>query len=193
MAEGAEPPLGASRAEALLRHHPGGGWVKVEDVLEYIKTESDETWTFAEVIHAFKFDKKQRFALRGPAIPHSKFLEIPVWSYQIRANQGHSQEAVNNNPELATTAVSFFDPRPRPLLDDGEKDQTAARNGKPLEMQDEYPKRLSTGLDRRASAMAIVEQGFLVGGGPEVKSGKAHVIITSRTSHRVQVRSQGLS
>ena len=74
---------------------------------------------------------------------------------------------MSNNPELATaTAVSFFDPRPRPLLDDGEKDQTAARNGKPLEMQDEYPKRLyhRTG---RASAMAIVEQGFLVGGGPE--------------------------
>ena len=80
--------------------------------------------------------------------------------------------------------MSFFDPRPRPLLDDGEKDQTAARNGKPLEMQDEYPKRLyhRTG---RASAMAIVEQGFLVGGGPEVESGKLTIISpisNSRTS-----------
>ena len=81
---------------------------------------------------------------------------------------------MNNNPELATaTAVSFFDPRPRPLLDDGEKDQTAAKNGKPLEMQDEHPKRLYHRTNRE-SAMAIVEQGFLVGGGPEVESGKAH-------------------
>ena len=180
---------GGNRRAAKCLEMDAEGWVKVESVLEYLKAESDETWTFAEVIDAFKFDKKQRFALRGPAIPHSKFLEIPVWPYQIRANQGHSQEAVSNNPELATaTAVSFFDPRPRPLLDDGEKDQTAARNGKPLEMQDEYPKRLyhRTG---RASAMAIVEQGFLVGGGPEVESGKAHNYFSDKPLEDIRYKS----
>ena len=157
-------------------------------MLEYLKAESDETWALAEVIDAFKFDKKQRFALRGPASPHSKLL-IPVWPYQIRANQGHSQEAVNNSPELATaTAVSFFDPRPRPLLDDGEKDQTAARNGKPLEMQDEYPKRLYH-RPGRASAMAIVEQGFLVGGGPEVESGKAHNYFSDKPLEDIEYKS----
>ena len=96
---------------------------------------------------------------------------------------------MNNNPELATaTAVSFFDPRPRPLLDNGEKDQTAARNGKPLEMQDEYPKRLyhRTG---RASAMAIVEPGFLVGGGPEVESGKAHNYFSDKPLEDIEYKS----
>ena len=68
---------GGKRRAAKCLEMDAEGWVKVEDVLEYLKTESDETWARAEVIDAFKFDKKQRFALRGPAIPHSKFLEIP--------------------------------------------------------------------------------------------------------------------
>ena len=84
--------------------------------------------------------------------------------------------------------MSFFDPRPRPLLDDGEKDQTAARNGKPLEMQDEYPKRLYHRTNRE-SAMAIVEQGFLVGGGPEVESGKAHVYFSDKPLEDIAYKS----
>ena len=180
---------GGNRRAAKCLEMDAEGWIKIEDVLEYLTSESDEIWTLAEVIDIFKFDNKQRFALRGPAIPHSKLLEIPVWPYQIRANQGHSQEAVNNNPELATaTAVSFFDPRPRPLLDNGEKDQTAARNGKPLEMQDEYPKRLYHRTNRE-SAMAIVEQGFLVGGGPEVESGKAHVYFSDKPLEDIAYKS----
>ena len=96
---------------------------------------------------------------------------------------------MDNNPELATaTAVSFFDPRPRPLLPNGEKDQTVAGNGKPLEMQDEFPKCLyhRTG---RASAMAIVEQGFLVGGGPDVESGKAHNYFSDKPLEDMEYKS----
>ena len=81
-----------------------------------------------------------RFAVRGPNIQRSQCLELPVWSFQIRVNQGHSKTAFNRNPELATaTAISFFDPRPRPTLPGGEKDQTAARHGKPLERQGDNP------------------------------------------------------
>ncbi|CAE7587882.1 unnamed protein product, partial [Symbiodinium pilosum] len=82
VAEGAEPQKKGGKCLEM----DAEGWVKVEAVLEYLKAESDETWALAEVIDAFKFDKKQRFALRGPASPHSKLL-IPVWPYQIRANQ----------------------------------------------------------------------------------------------------------
>ena len=66
---------------------------------------------------------------------HSQYLGMPVWPYRVGANQGHSKDAVSRNPELATaTAVSFFDPRLRLVLPDVELGQTAARNGRPLEI-----------------------------------------------------------
>ena len=171
---------GGNRRAVQCLNMNAEGRILVDDVLQYLNDNSKDTWSLAEIIDAFKFDKKERFAIRGPNIGHSSYLELPVWPYQIRANQGHSQTAVSKNPKLATaTAVSFFDPRPRPVLENGEKDYTAARNGKPLEMATEFPTRLYHRTSR-ASAMAIVEEGFKVGGGPEVDSGKAHNYFADR-------------
>ena len=47
---------GGNRRAAKCLEMDAEGWVKVESVPEYLKAESDETWTFAEVIDAFKFD-----------------------------------------------------------------------------------------------------------------------------------------
>ena len=114
---------GAPRVEALQRHHPGwqqeggevpGCWIEVDAVLEYFQSESDEIWTLAEVIDAFKFDQKQRFALRGPPIDHSKLLSIPVWPYQMRAHQGQGhEEAASNTPKDSRCFRSTWAPCPR--------------------------------------------------------------------------------
>ena len=179
---------GGNRRAVHCLNMDAEGWLLVDDVLQYLNDNSTDKWSLAEIIDAFKFDKKERFAIRGPNIGHSSYLELPVWPFQIRANQGHSQTAVSKNPKLATaTAVSFFDPRPRPELEGGGKDYTAARNGKPLEMATEFPTRLYHRTSR-ASAMAIVEEGFMVGGGPQVESGKAHVYFADRPLEDMQYK-----
>ncbi|CAE7232574.1 unnamed protein product, partial [Symbiodinium pilosum] len=86
-----------SSEEALPDH--------IDDVINYLRTNTKEEWSRAEVIDVFKFDRKERFAIRGPNIPHNKYLKLPVWPYQIRANQGHGKTAVDNNPELATATA----------------------------------------------------------------------------------------
>ena len=41
------------------------GWMLIEDVVNYLRENTSESWSVAEVLDVFKFDSKQRFAVRS--------------------------------------------------------------------------------------------------------------------------------
>ena len=164
------------------------GWMLIEDVVNYPRENTSESWSVAEVLDVFKFDSKQRFAARGPNIEHNRHLSLPVWPYQVRANQDHSKAAIEKNPELGTaTAVSFFDPRARPLLPNSEKDLTATRNGRPLEMENTRSGCITARV--RLLRWPSLSKAYFLGNGPEIDSGKAHVYCSDKPLEDITYKS----
>ncbi len=161
------------------------GWLDVMQLVDWLNRNSRHgDWDLSCLLNVFKNDRKSRFIIKGVPCDQAQALGLPVWPCKIRSNQGFTQAAVNENPELeASIAITFFDPRTR-----DEAGDDATREGKPVECRGEYPTRLYHRTGRTA-AYAIIREGLKVAGGERSATSKAHIYFADKTLDDLQYKS----